>query len=196
MLGSLIAGGASLIGGLVKNAFDSDRMEEANRFNAAQAEKQMRFQEKMSSTAYQRGMADMRAAGLNPILAYQKGGASAPSGTSASATFTPAMEVVSPAVSSALHATRLGAEVENMLEQNKNLRAQNANLHTENARIGATTANINADTKIKNELFQAALRDAAKAKTDQEFYDSPAGKVLRIIGLGASEVLPFLKGGR
>lgn len=189
---TLIAAGANLVGGFFKNKEDEKRQEAANKFNAEQAQKQMDFQERMSGTAYQRGMRDMRAAGLNPILAYQRGGASAPSGTSASATFSPAMDVVGPAVSSALHGIRLEAEVENMLESNKNLQAQNANLHSENARINSTTANINADTKIKQEIFQRALAEASKARTDEEFYSTPVGKIIRMLGSAGKELNPFL----
>lgn len=42
------------------------------------ARSQRRWSEYMSNTSYQRGMADMRLAGLNPILAYKQGGASTP----------------------------------------------------------------------------------------------------------------------
>lgn len=44
------------------------------------ATRQMQFQERMSSTSYQRGVQDMRSAGINPMVAYQQGGASTPAG--------------------------------------------------------------------------------------------------------------------
>lgn len=57
----------------------------SNAFSASEAQKSRVFSERMSSTAYQRAMSDMKAAGINPALAISQGGASTPSSASASA---------------------------------------------------------------------------------------------------------------
>lgn len=78
-IGPTIAAGASLLGGFMSSRGQSD----ANAKNLQIAREQMAFQERMSNTAMQRRVADLKAAGLNPMLGFSSE-ASTPSGASAS----------------------------------------------------------------------------------------------------------------
>lgn len=77
-----VSGAANFLGGIWET--DINRQEAATARQAAElsSQRSMDFTERMSNTAYQRATADMKAAGLNPMLAYHQGGASTPSGSS------------------------------------------------------------------------------------------------------------------
>lgn len=62
----------------------SAAQKEANDFNAEQAQIQRDWSESMSATAHQREVADLRAAGLNPVISAYGSGASVGSGAAAS----------------------------------------------------------------------------------------------------------------
>lgn len=53
----------------------------AMNYNSAEALANKQFEERMSNTAYQRAVEDMKKAGINPILAFANGGASTPGGS-------------------------------------------------------------------------------------------------------------------
>jgi hypothetical protein len=65
-----------VVGSLATSALSS-------RMQQNEAQKNRNFQADMSNTSYQRAMADMRQAGLNPMLAFSQGGASTPGGATA-----------------------------------------------------------------------------------------------------------------
>lgn len=93
--------------------------------NWQQADTNRAWQEKMSNTAYQRMVQDLNAAGLSPMLAYSKGAAPTPSGSTGSAS----------AGGSSIEAPRFGET---------SLRAAQAEAAKEQAAVNRSTLTVNA----------------------------------------------------
>lgn len=163
---SLFTGGSSvggnLLGALGSSALSYISSERTNDRSEQIADKQMAFQERMSSTAYQRAVGDMKAAGLNPMLAYSQGGASAPVGS------------MPQIVNSGAVGVQTGLQAAAVLSGLENQKAQTEQTKAATAKIVSETVDQKLNTAMRAWEVERMKGDAetadARGKTEHERY--------------------------
>lgn len=140
----LLGIGADIVGGLFGASRAEQGAQQQQQHSAQQAQKQMEFQERMSNTSWQRSVADMKKAGINPMLSIMKGGASSPAGSMSQSQNIKA------------------AGVSAYQNQNKMLSSQIEQIHSATALTNAQAAAVRADTP-KKEVQSEGWKLAQKA---------------------------------
>jgi hypothetical protein len=156
MLGPLLTLGSTLLGG----AMASGRQNDAQEFSADQF-----------SRRYQIETEDMKKAGLNPMLAYTKGGGTAPSSSAASA---PSHDVGASYLASKMNSAQVAnveADTQNKLESAALIRAQTAQAMSSANQADASVTKIGQEvTNLKEQFKNIPLEgNRLKALADQIF---------------------------
>ena len=214
-LGSVISGGLGFLGQQDTNATSASNAQDANAFNAQQAQLNRDYQTQMSNSAYQRQVSDMSAAGLNPMLAYMKGGgASSPSGSTASATvpqYTSPIQGAAQYKLTSAQAAQTGAQTklteaqtdltnaqyDQVLQTTEKIFKEARNLDTEQDRLRSVIVNLaessalmaqHGETEVsKRKVLEATMQKLKVEKLlSQAEYD--AMKRTNFIGVTAREI--------
>ena len=158
--------------GLLDAVFSFVENERTNRANAQQAQSQMDFQERMSNTAYQRAVADMKAAGINPMLTTSQGGASAPGGAQAVMQKSNAAQAYRESEQMDANTELTKADTDLRRGQTRQLEAQTALIRAQTqAALGSAQHSVASSTLANNQAVEIGMRlpyaaDKAKATLD------------------------------
>lgn len=185
----MITGGASLLGGLMTNRSSAKQAAKAMEFEAGQAQINRTWQNLQTSTAHQREVNDLRAAGLNPILSGTGGmGAAAGGGSSAKGIAAPVMDALGGAVHSAMAGRRNKAETDNIISDTRLKHSQgslanlDANVRTSDYQLrGEQLATQRELTKEAAANASIATSSAKGAKVEGEIDETKYGAFMRYI---------------
>lgn len=156
-IGEAIGGLLGLVGSQRTNEANLQNTRESDARAQINAREQMAFQERMSNTAHQRAMADLKAAGINPILAATNG-ASTPGGAAGSTTAAAAQDTIAPALNSAMAVKQMGMQIQTQAQDLALKKAQTTNTNVDSA----VRAKDIPKSELMNDVYDV-LRPAVKA---------------------------------
>lgn len=162
---TLGAGAFSAFGQSRANSANASIGRENNAFSAREAAMNRDFQERMSNTSWQRGVADMRAAGINPMLSYSEGGASSPSGNSAQGIATANQQnEIAGAAASARDSLMLKYQLQNLQADTSVKQATAANTAALTPGVAATSAYTANKYGVANDAISLVKRSVGYSK--------------------------------
>lgn len=199
-LDDALMGMVSVGGGLLNNFFAGDRQSQAQQFAAGQVQQQENFQERMRSTAYQTAVQDMKAAGLNPILAAGGANTAVPSGAAATGiSAAPVSDVIGPGVTTAFQKAKLDSELALQKEQVGNVmsatKKNEAEANEADARTALTMANVEPTTtkgKILKNNLESAVNDAIQARNTRPYLQSAIAGYLQPTAKAATDLYKLI----
>jgi hypothetical protein len=216
IVAAALGGAASFLGGERRNQAQLEATEMANAASLASTREQMNFQREMSNSAYQRAVADMRQAGINPMLASRVGGASTPGGSSYQAQIPSIMDTLTPGIqagmgvltgSASAQQAEAGAELSTAQLRQVDatvdkIKEETKNIPIEGDRLKATISLLVQQTDLyfqqqltEAQRFEMVKETVSKLKEETSLLklDVEAAKMLDNIGREYKQLQPIIE---